>query len=140
MKGKVFVFVRSPGIIFRLRQELKKSLMCLSCVLQVSLKDPFGVSQGSLSSLFFSTLRIIHQNFGAENTLSCIKCPGPHRRSPQHPRLVPGPGSFVAGYRRPPRSPPTHAQLWPGSAPPPPLRKLIARTQNYIQQLISEVY
>ena len=46
--------------------------MCLSCVFHVSLKDPYGVSQRSLSCLFFSTLRIIHQNFGAENTLSCL--------------------------------------------------------------------
>ena len=66
------MFVRSPGIIIRLRQELRKSLMCLSCVFHVSLKDPYGVSQRSLSCLFFSTLRIIHQNFGAENTLSCL--------------------------------------------------------------------
>ena len=110
----------------------------LSCVFHVSfmclsrIKD--GVSQRSLSSLFFSTLRIIHQNVGAENTLSCLNDPilmsGPS--SPQSAAPSPGSGSRAIRSRvaaAASLSPPTHAQLWPGPALPPPLRILIARTQ-----------
>ena len=95
----------------------------LSCVFHVSLKDPYGVSQRSLSCLFFSTLRIIHQNFGAENTLSCLN----DGSYPNVRALLTAASSTLAWSRvirsgvaaAASLSPPIHAQLWPGPALPP---------------------
>ena len=100
--------------------------MCLSRI-------PLGFLRDLSAVCFLSTLSIIHQNVGAENTLSCLN----DGSYPNVRALLTAASSTLAGSRAirskvaaaASLSPPTHAQLWPGPALPLPLRILIARTQ-----------